>query len=101
MDVQIIYKAILVGNMFTRDSRKVLDILKELNLGNDAETWIKVLNCGRKSMQKFQAHYDVMSEGARKKQDAIEDLKRVFYKNETTFTFEKYVTNLKKIFNVL
>ena len=27
-DVQINYQEILVGNMFTRDSRKVLDILK-------------------------------------------------------------------------
>ena len=29
------------------------------------------------------------------------DLKNIFYRNETTFTFEKYVTNLKGIFNVL
>ena len=50
-DVKIIYQAILVGNMFTRDSRKVLDIIKELALGNDAETRIKGLKCGRKAMQ--------------------------------------------------
>ena len=41
-DMQIIYVKSLFGNMFTRDSRKVLDILKELNLGTDAETCIKV-----------------------------------------------------------
>ena len=29
------------------------------------------------------------------------DLKKIFYNNETTFTFEKYVTNIKGIFNVL
>ena len=29
------------------------------------------------------------------------DLKKIFYKNETTFTFEKYVTKLKGIFNML
>ena len=29
------------------------------------------------------------------------DLKNIFYKNENTFTFEKYVTKLKGIFNVL
>ena len=100
-DVQIIYKASLVGKMFTRDSRKVLDILKELTLGTDAETWIKGLKCGRKAMQELQAHYDGTSEGARRKQVARVDLKKIFYKNETTFTFEKYVTNLKGIFNVL
>ena len=29
------------------------------------------------------------------------DLKKIFYNNETTFTFEKYVTKVKEIFNVL
>ena len=29
------------------------------------------------------------------------DLKKIFYKNETEFTFEKYVTKIKGIFNVL
>ena len=36
--VQIIYQASLFGNNFTKDSRKVLDILKELILITDAET---------------------------------------------------------------
>ena len=49
--VQIIYQASLVGNVFTRDSRKVLDIIKEPTLGTDTETWIKYLTCGRKTMQ--------------------------------------------------
>ena len=53
MDVQIIYQASLVEKMFTRDSRKVLGILKELTLGTDAETWIKYLKCRRKSMQEL------------------------------------------------
>ena len=29
------------------------------------------------------------------------DLKKIFYKNKTTFIFEKYVIKLKGIFNVL
>ena len=37
-DVKIIYQASLVGNMFNRYSRKVLNIFKELTLGTDAET---------------------------------------------------------------
>ena len=48
MDVQILYQESLVGNMFTKNKRKVLDILKELTLGTDAETWIKGLKCSRK-----------------------------------------------------
>ena len=100
-DVQIIYQTSLVRNMFTRDSSKVIDILKELTLGTDAETWIKGLKCVRKSMQELQNQYDCTSEGARRNQVARADLNNIFYKNETTFTFEKYVTNLKGVFNVL
>ena len=56
-DVQIFYQEILVGNMFTKYSRKVLDILKELTLGADTEIWIKGLKFGRKAMQELQYHY--------------------------------------------
>ena len=45
-DVQIIYQASLVRNMFTRDSRKILYIIKEPTLRTNAETWIKGLKCG-------------------------------------------------------
>ena len=99
--MQIIYQASLVWNIFTRDSRKVLDILKELTLGTDAETWIEGLKQNRKAIQELQAHYARKLEGAQRKQVARADLKKIFYKNETNFTFEKYVTKLKGIFNVL
>ena len=42
-----------------------------------------------------------MSEGSQRKQVARSDLKKIFYKNETTFTFDKYITKLKGGFNVL
>ena len=42
-----------------------------------------------------------MSEGAQRKQVDRDDLKKIFYNNETTFTFEKYVTKLKGLFNML
>ena len=77
--------------MFTRDSSKVIGILKELTLGIDAETWIKGLNCGRKYMQYIKANYDVTSEGAQRKQVARANLKKIFYKNETTFKFDKKI----------
>ena len=87
--------------MFTRDSRKVLDIIKELTLGTESETCIKGLKCGINSMQELQAHYEFISEGEQRKQFYRADLRNIFYKNETTFTFEKYVTNIKGVFNVL
>ena len=87
--------------MFTRDSRKALDILKELTLETDAETWIKCINCRRKVIQQLQAHYDGTSEGAQRNLVAKTDLKKIFYNNETTLTFETYVIKLKGFFNVL
>ena len=36
-DMQTIYHASLVGNIFTRESRKVIEIIKELTLGTDAD----------------------------------------------------------------
>ena len=52
-------------------------------------------------MQELQYHYEITLEGARRKQVAWADLTKVLYKNETTVTFEKYVTKLKRVFNVL
>ena len=52
-------------------------------------------------MQELQAHYDGTSELAKRKQVARAYLNKIFYKNETTLKFEKCVTNLKEIFNVL
>ena len=52
-------------------------------------------------MQEIKAHYDGTSKGAQRKQVARVEPKKIFYKNETTFTFEKYVIKLKGIFNVL
>ena len=67
-NVLIIYQASLSGNIFTRDSRKVINIIKELSLGTDAETWIKGIKCGRNEIQELQNPYDSTPEGARRRQ---------------------------------
>ena len=76
-------------------------MFKEMNLRNDSETRIKSLKCGRKAMQELRAHCNGTSKGARRKKVIRSDLKEIFYNNETTFTFEKYITKLKDIFNML
>ena len=80
-DVKIIYQEILVRNMFNRDSRKVIKIIKELKVGTDNETWIKGIKCGRKAMQELQSHYDGTSEGERRNQFARADINNIFYHN--------------------
>ena len=52
-------------------------------------------------MQELQAHYEGTSEVSWRKQVDKDDLKKIFYKNDTTLTFEKYVIKLKGVFNVL
>ena len=52
-------------------------------------------------MQELQDHYVGTSEGTQRKQVATANLKKIFYNNETTFKFEKYITELKGLFNML
>ena len=52
-------------------------------------------------MQEQQAHYDCTSEGSWRKQVNSAYLRKIFYKNETPFKFEKFVANLKGMVNVL
>ena len=100
-DQEMINNASLAGPMFIRDSKRILTILKELTIGTDAETWMKGKKCGRLAMEALQNHYDGPSEGERRKQIARSDLEKLFYRNETTFSFEKYVTIMKMNFEVL
>ena len=100
-DDLIMYNAQLDGSMFKRDSKHVLQILKELTNGTQAETWMKKKTCGRLAMIALQDHYDGKAEGERRMAVAKADLTKLFYRNEATFSFEKYVTKLLNTFNIL
>ena len=100
-DEFITYNAELTGTMFKRDSKHVYQILKELTNGTQAEDWMKGKKCGRIAMIALQDHYDGKAEGERRMAVAKADLTKLFYRNETTFSFEKYVTKLLTIFNIL
>ena len=52
-DVMIIHQASLLGNMFIRYSMKEIDILKELTLITDTETWIKGLKCRKRPCKSY------------------------------------------------
>ena len=47
-------------------------------------------------MMALQNNYDDKSEGERRKKVDKDDLKRLFYRNETKFSFKKYLTNMEK-----
>lgn len=98
---QIIHHAQLSGPCFTRDTRTVFDLIKQCVLNTPADDWIKGLRCGRKAMLALQEHYDGDAEGHRRQLTSKEQIKRLFYKHEYTFSFEKYCTTLVNHFNVM
>ena len=98
---EIIQNVLLQENIFYRDTKKVLAILNELTVDTDAETWVKGETCGWEEIFALQNHYDVKSEGGRRTQVDKEYLKKLFYRNKTNLSFEKYVTNTRQNFNVL
>jgi len=98
---QKIQNAPLEGFMFTIDSERVLTLLKELCLETEAETWFRNIKCGREAMKALQIHYDGPDESKRRKEEARAKIKSIYYKHESTFTFEKFVTNLYDAFQIL
>ena len=96
-----VYCAPTEGTAFDRDTQQVLKILQELTLGTDAEDWIRDIDCGRRAMAALQDHFDGAAEGERRKQQAKAELATLFYRNESSYTFEKYATKLKNSFDIL
>ena len=84
------------GNMFSCDTKKVVAILNELTVDTDDKTWMKGKLYGIEAILALQNHYDSKSDGERRIKLAKDDLKRLFYRNETTFSFERYVTKMKQ-----
>ena len=52
-------------------------------------------------MSALQNHYDGKSEGEQRKSVAKDNPKRIFYRNQPTFSFEKYLTNMIQTLNML
>ena len=81
MEQEIIKNCPLQLNIFYCDTNKFLAILKYLTVDTAAETWMKGKRCGREAMLALQHHYDVKSEGGRRKQVAKYNQKTLFYRN--------------------
>ena len=100
-DEQIIHSAALEGPLFEVDTKDVLRVIKELTTGTPAEAWVKNTTCGRTAMQQLRDHYDGMAEGEKRKLSAKDNLDNLHYRNEQTFSFEKYITALQDNFQTL
>ena len=101
---EIVYNASHNGRAYLTDNREVHRILDELTLGTDAADWIKThrrRHDGRAAWIALCDHYDGPAEGDKRVTVARANLDTAFYKNEATFSFEKYSTRLKKAFDTL
>lgn len=98
---KLVASAPLQGVIYRNDSQRVLLIIRSLTTGTDAENWIKGISCGRMAMRALQEHYDGNAESEKRKEAARADIKTLFYKNESSFSFEKYINRLKKSFDTL
>ena len=89
---KIIYNAPHNGRAFKHDNQEVHRILDKLTLGTDAADWIKAFKRsqnGKSAWNALVAHYDGPAEGDKRVAIARSNIQSAFYKNESTFSFEK------------
>ena len=55
---EMIQNAPLQGNIFSFETKKVLEIIKELTVDTDSETYMKGKRCGRDAILASQNHCD-------------------------------------------
>ena len=99
-----IYNKPLFGDWFKSDNRKVYQILKSLVLKTDGWDWMKEADKtkdGRKAMQLLRNHYDGPGQVEKRKAFARQQIKEVHYKNEQSFSFEKYISVLNSAYKTL
>ena len=100
-DKEKVENAPLAGAVFDRDTQWVHKIIQDLTLDTPVQDWIKGIDCGQRAMEALQIHFNGKAEGQHQKAQAHTDLDSLFYRNEKSFSFGKFVTKLKSCFDVL
>ncbi len=102
------YQVSLEGPAFLEDSAKIWRKMKKLLLGTPAWEWIQHLDLrenGRLGFQTLRAHYegkDIVDKRVVIAKSIIgTGPNGAFYKNEQTFSFEKYATRLRQAYTTL
>ena len=101
---EIIHNTSHTGRAFETDNKEVHRILYELTLGTDAADCIKTYRRrrdGRADWIALYGHYDGPTEGDKLLTVSRANIYQVFYKNESTLSFERYTTRLKHEFETL
>jgi Ca2+-binding EF-hand superfamily protein len=100
----LVSAAPLIGRIFQSDTQKVYHILKSDTVRTDEWEWIKVYDSNQDGHLAFKAlreHYDGPGEINKRISLTRTQIKKLFYKNEQTFSFEKFITKLNGAFQML
>ena len=103
-DDEVIYHAPHGGIAYNTDNKAVHSFLMEFTNGTDADQWIKEFKHaqdGRGAWLNLCRHYDGPAEGDKRVTVARSDIGLVNYRNESSFSFEKYSTRLRRSFTTL
>ena len=101
---EIIYNASHTGRELETDNKEVHSSFDELTLGTDAVDWINTYRRrydDRAAWIELCEHYDGPAEGEKRVTVSYANIDQAFYKNESTFSFERYITRLKHSFETL
>jgi len=93
----------LAGSHFAADARQVHQIITTAVAGESAEEWIKddaKKNNGRIDMQRLRAHYRGDSNKTKTVGEAEELPTNLYYKSESAFPFQSFVTKCQKMFTL-
>ena len=83
------------GTTFNVDSKTALILLGGLFNSTNGDTWINNIQCGKAVIQALQQHYDRFFESNKRIQEAKHNNENIFYKVETSFSFEGYCTKIE------
>ena len=100
---QTIECAPLNGEYFEADKRTVFNMIVSFTTGKPSADWIKStlrFNNGRRSMAALRAHFAGEGNASRNKADADRLKESLHYKSERSMTFEAFLTNCQKMFNI-
>ena len=100
---KLIWTAPLYGQAFNKDNREVYHILKDRVLGTEGWAWFQGVTSGdgRADKKRITEHYFGTSHTNRSAAESESRLSKIYYRNESYFPFDKYISKLTEIFQDL
>ena len=95
--------ALLTGDVFQADARKVHQLLKSFLQTESAEQWIKPFarrQSGREDMEALRKHYSGEGNTSRRIADAERLRDTLHYKNERALPFSTFLDKMQRMFNI-